>query len=144
MLLPDVNLLIYAHNEAAPRHAEALDWWNGCLRGPQAVGLAWVVMLGFVRITTHPKVFERPMTVDESLERIGEWLTLPHVQVLHPAERHFTGWAELLRGIGSAGNLTTDAHLAALAIERNCTLCSTDADFGRFPGLRWVNPLAGL
>ena len=142
MLLPDVNLLIYAHNEAAPQHAKALDWWNGCLRGPQAVGLAWVVMLGFVRITTHPRVFERPMTVDESLGRIGEWLTLPHVQVLHPADQHFHSWAELLRGIGSAGNLTTDAHLAALAIERKCTLCSTDADFGRFPGLRWVNPLA--
>ncbi len=106
------------------------------------MGLPWVVILGFVRITTHPKVFERPMTVDDALGRIAEWLTLPHVQVLHTAARHFDGWAELLRGLGTAGNLTTDAHLAALAIERNCTLCSTDADFGRFSGLRWVNPLA--
>ena len=141
MLLPDVNLLVYAHNEHAPQHAKARDWWNACLRGPQAVGLAWAVMRGFVRITTHPKVFERPMTVDEALGRIAEWLPLPHVQVLHPAERHFDGWMELLLGLGSAANLTTDAHLAALAIERNCTLCSTDADFARFPGLRWVNPL---
>ncbi|MEX1048999.1 MAG: type II toxin-antitoxin system VapC family toxin [Akkermansiaceae bacterium] len=142
MLLPDINLLVYAHNVRSPRHPQALEWWNGCLQGPQAVGLAWVVMLGFVRITTHPKVFERPMSVDESVGRVAEWLELPHVQVVHPAQRHFEGWAKLLRGIGSAGNLTTDAHLAALAIERKLMLCSTDADFARFPGLRWSNPLA--
>lgn len=74
---------------------------------------------------------------------LDEWLALPHVQVLHPGEHHFAGWAKLLHGIASAGNLTTDAHLAALAMERKCTLFSTDADFGRFPGLRRVNPLTG-
>lgn len=141
MILPDINLLIYAHNLRAPKHRKALAWWNRCLEEHEGVALAWVVIQGFVRITTHPKIFEHPMTVDEALGRVEEWLAQPQVQVIHPSPTHFQTWSSLLKDQGSAGNLTTDAHLAALAMERALVLHSTDADFSRFPGLKWKNPL---
>jgi toxin-antitoxin system PIN domain toxin len=141
MILPDINLLIYVHNLRALQHRKALAWWNRCLEGPEGVALAWVVIQGFVRIATHPRIFEHPMPVEEALGRVEEWLTLPHVQVIHPPPTHFKTWAGLLKQRGSAGNLTTDAHLAALAMDRALTLHSTDADFSRFPGLKWRNPL---
>jgi hypothetical protein len=142
MLLPDINLLLYAHNPHAAHHQKAFDWWNQCLAGNEGVALAWVVVLGFVRVATHPKVFERPMPVADATERVAEWLTLPHVHLVHPAQTHFQTWSSLLQQIGTAGNLTTDAHLAALAIERGLILQTTDADFARFRGLKWHNPLA--
>lgn len=141
MIFPDVNLLIYAHNRRAPQHQKALDWWNRCLAGHDGVALAWVVILGFVRITTHPKIFERPMSVDQALGRVEEWLTLPQVQLVHPAQTHFQTWSSMLKQLGSAGNLTTDSHLAALAMERGLVLHTTDADFSRFPRLKWRNPI---
>jgi hypothetical protein len=124
-------------------HAKARQWWDRCLQGPEGVALAWVVVLGFVRIATNPRVFQRPMTVEDAVERVEEWLSLPHVQWVHPTRTHFQTWSTLLRSIGSAGNLTTDAHLAALAVERGLILQTTDADFARFPGLKWNNPLKG-
>ena len=141
MILPDINLLVYAHNVSAMHHQKALRWWNGCLQGHESVVLAWAVVLGFVRVVTHPKVFERPMSVEGALDRVEEWLGLPHVHLLHPTENHFTTWSSLLKRVGTAGDLTTDAHLAALAIERGLILHTTDADFARFPGLKWKNPL---
>ena len=141
MLLPDINLLIYAHNLRATHHQKALEWWNRCLQGAEGVALAWAVVLGFVRIATHPKVFERPMTVEEALGRVEEWLSLPHVHMIDPAQNHFQVWSSLLTHIGTAANMTTDAHLAALAIERGLILHTTDTDFARFPGLKWKNPL---
>lgn len=144
MILPDVNLLVYAHNLRAPQHQKALDWWNRCLEGHDGVALAWVVVLGFVRITTHPKIFERPLPVAEALARVEEWLTLPQVHLIHPPHTHFQTWSSLLKPLGSAGNLTTDSHLAALALERGLILHTTDADFSRFPGLKWKNPLTEI
>ena len=141
MILPDINLLLYAHNPRAKNHKKAFQWWRQCLQGHEGVALAWVVILGFVRITTHPKVFERPMTVEAAVGRVEEWLSLPHVHLVHPAQTHFQNWTALLKQIGTAGNLTTDAHLAALAIERGLILQTTDADFARFAGLKWNNPL---
>lgn len=141
MILPDINLLVYAHNIRSPRHHESLRWWNQCLQGNDGVALAWAVVLGFVRVTTHPKVFERPMTVAEATGRVKEWLALPHIHIVHPADTHVETWAALLERLGTAGNLTTDAHLAALAIERGWILHTTDADFARFPGLKRHNPL---
>jgi toxin-antitoxin system PIN domain toxin len=141
MILPDINLLVYAHNLRSPKHAKALAWWERCLRGNDGVALPWVVIQGFVRITTHPKIFEHPMTVEDSLGRVEEWLALPHFQIIHPPQDHFKTWATLLGNLGTAGNLTTDAHLAALSINRGLILHSTDADFARFPGLKWHNPL---
>jgi toxin-antitoxin system PIN domain toxin len=141
MILPDVNLLVYAHNVRDPRHPKALAWWSECLSGQEGVALAWAVIHGFVRVTTHPRVFERPLTVEESLSRVEEWMTLPHVHLVEPPRGHFQTWAALLRELGTAGNLSTDAHLAALAMERGLILHTTDADFSRFPGLKWRNPL---
>jgi hypothetical protein len=141
MILPDVNLLVYAHNVRDPRHSKALAWWSECLSGHSSVALAWAVIMGFVRITTHPKVFERPLIVDVALNWVEEWLTLPHVHLINPPQTHFRTWASLLKQVGTAGNLSTDAHLAALAIERGLTLHTSDADFSRFTGLKWINPL---
>lgn len=142
MTLPDVNLLVYAHNLRAPRHDDALAWWNRCLQGSEGVALAWAVVLGFVRIVTHPRIFPRPMSSEDALGRVEEWLALPHIHLIQPSPKHFIIWSSLLRHVGTAGNLTTDAHLAALAIERGLILQTTDADFARFPGLKWNNPLA--
>lgn len=141
MILPDVNLLIYAHNVRAAHHARAKAWWNRCLCGPDGIALAWVVLLGFVRITTHPRVFSNPLPVEAALDRIEEWLSLSHVRLIHPSQTHFQNWSSLLKQIGTAANLTTDAHLAALAIERGLILYTNDADFSRFPGLKMRNPL---
>ena len=143
MILPDINLLLYAHNPRTTNHKRAFHWWNQCLQGHEGVALAWVVVLGFVRITTHPKVFERPMAVEAAVGRVEEWLSLPHIHLVHPPQTHFQTWSALLKQIGTAGNLTTDAHLAALAIERGLILQTTDADFARFAGLKWNNPLKG-
>jgi toxin-antitoxin system PIN domain toxin len=142
MILPDINLLVYAHNLRAAKHDAALGWWNSCLGGRDSVALAWVVIQGFVRITTHPKIFENPLPVEDALERVEEWLSLPQVEIVHPPATHFESFSTLLKALGSAGNLTTDAHLAALAIDRGLVLHTTDADFSRFSGLKWRNPLA--
>lgn len=141
MILPDVNLLIYAHNALDPNHDAARRWWDGRLAGPEGVGLAWIVLLAFIRLSTHPRVFVSPFRPDEALARVEEWLGLPHVTILQPKESHFRRLNTLLQQAGTAGNLTTDAHLAALAIEHDIVLCTTDADFARFPGLKWQNPL---
>lgn len=141
MILPDINLLVYAHNLRVPQHPKALAWWEQCLQGQQGVALPWVVIQGFVRITTHPKIFHHPLPVTDALARVEEWLSLPQIQIVHPPHTHFQTWSPLLQQLGSAGNLTTDSHLAALAIERGFTLHTTDADFSRFPGLKWINPL---
>lgn len=141
MILPDINLLVHAHNLGSPAHEKARAWWQQILDGAEGVALPWVVIQGFVRITTHPKIFPNPLPVADALQRVESWLSLPHVSIVHPPEHHFTTWARLLGQLGIAGNLTTDAHLAALAIDRGLVLHSSDADFARFPGLKWVNPL---
>lgn len=140
MILPDINVLVHAHNSDSPVHERARLWWDACLGGTEGVGLAWVTLLGFVRITTHGRILLRPLTVREVFARIESWLALPHVHIPHPSERHFSGLREALEHLGTAGNLTTDAHLATLAIERGYVLYSTDTDFARFPRLRWVDP----
>ena len=141
MILPDINLLVHAHNLTSPRHEAARDWWDAALAGSEGIGLAWVTILGFIRITTHRGILNHPMSPTDATSRIEEWLTLPHVHIPLPARDHFSRLRAALEHLGTAGNLTTDAHLATLAMERGYTLHSTDADFARFPGLKWVNPL---
>ncbi len=143
MILPDVSVLIHAHNVASPLHDVAREWWDERLAGPRGVGLAWVVILGFVRITTHTRVLDRPLHVDDVMGRVASWLAQPHVHIPHPSDRHFDRVRGYLEHLGVAGNMTTDAHLAALAHDRGYLLVTTDADFARFPGLRWENPFAG-
>jgi uncharacterized protein len=140
MILPDVNVLVHAHNSDSAVHEAARDWWDHCLSGSEGIGLAWAALLGFVRLTTNRKIVTRPFTVPEVTARIHGWLELPHVHIAQPSDAHFTRLRAVLERLGAAGNLTTDAHLAVLAMERGYVLYSTDADFARFTGLRWVNP----
>lgn len=141
MKLPDLNLLIYAVDRVSASHESASSWWNGLLSGNETVGLTWSVLLGFVRLTTNPRVFRHPMSTDEALEYVERWLAHPLTTVLEPTGRHVRLLRDLLAQTGPAGNLVPDAHLAALAIEHGAVLCSADHDFGRFPGLKWMDPL---
>lgn len=141
MILPDVNILIHAHDETSKHHGAARQWWEDQLNGTQMIGLSWVVVLGFIRLLTNPRIYQNPYSPQEILAVVGTWLEQPHVKIVHPSEHHFALLAKLIETIGAAGNLTTDAHLAALAIERGLILQTTDADFTRFPGLKWKNPL---
>jgi len=140
MILPDVNVLVHAHNVDSSVHQKARAWWDACLAGTEGIGLAWAAMLGFLRITTNRRVVARPLSVREVMSRLETWLTLPHVHIAQPSDSHFASLRAALERLGTAGNLTTDAHLAVLAIERGYVLYSTDADFARFSELRWVNP----
>ncbi len=140
-MLPDVNILIYAYDESSKQHAQAKEWWKNQLNGTQMVGLSWVVLLGFIRIMTHPRIYENPYSPPEILKIIGSWLDQPHVKIILPSDQHFARLSELLIRVGTAGNLMTDAHLAALAMERGLILQTTDADFARFPNVKWKNPL---
>jgi uncharacterized protein len=142
VILPDVNLLVHAYNRESPAHAAACAWWETCLNGTRPVGLAWAVVLGFIRIATHRQILSNPMPVPTACSHARAWMSQPYVTVVDPGARHAAIVFGLLESIGTAGNLTTDAHLAALAIEHQAELHSTDADFSRFPGLRWINPLS--
>ena len=143
MILPDVNLLLHAYNSESPVHPAARAWWEDLLNGTESVGLPWATLLGFIRIATHRHILTRPMPVAMACGHARVWLARPNVMVLEPGARHAEILFGLLESLGTAGNLTTDAHLAALAIEHQAEIHSTDADFARFQGLRWVNPLAG-
>jgi toxin-antitoxin system PIN domain toxin len=141
VILVDANLLIYAVDADSPHHAKARHWLEGTLSGTTRVGLTWNVLLAFVRLTTHPSVMRRPLAVERALGYIDEWLAQPFVETVVPGEQHWPLLRTLLVVTGSAGNLTSDAHLAAIALENGAEICSTDRDFGRFPGLRHINPL---
>jgi hypothetical protein len=141
VILPDINLLVFAHNGAAPLHHAAREWWEDLLTREQPVGLPWAVTLGFVRLVTHPSVLTVPLAPAAALDRVEAWFAQPSVQPLDPGPRHLSILRALLDTTKVAGRLTTDSHLAALAIEYQCELHSNDNDFERFPGLRWRNPL---
>lgn len=142
MIVPDVNLILYAEIEAFSEHARARRWWERVLGGDVEVGLAAPTLFGFLRLATSRRVFERPLGVGDAARRVESWLTRPQARFLLPGPRHLEIAFGLLRRIGAAGNLTTDAQLAALAIEYQGEVHSNDGDFARFPSLRWVNPLA--
>jgi len=142
MILPDVNLLLHAYNSDSSRHLAARRWWEGLLNGTRPVGLSWATVLGFIRIATHRQILTSPLPVAAACAHARAWLAQPYVAIIDPGARHAEILFGLLESLGTAGNLTTDAHLAALAIEHQAELHSTDADFSRFQGLRWINPLA--
>jgi hypothetical protein len=142
MKLVDLNLLLYAVNRDSARHQRAKAWLERVLGGEESIALPWVVLLGFLRLATSPHIFTRPISVDQAMAVVDGWLDQPPVVALNPGEEHWRIMRDLLGDAGSAGNLTTDAHLAALAIENGAELCSTDGDFARFAQLRWINPIA--
>jgi hypothetical protein len=142
MTLVDANLLIYAVNQDAPLHRSAKGWLEAAISGTETIALSWNVLLAFLRLTTRAGLFRNPMPLDTALDLVDSWLDQPSVTVLEPGPQHIRVLRDLLLPIGTGGNLTSDAHLAALAIEHGAELCSLDADFARFPGLKWRNPLA--
>ncbi len=140
MQIVDANVLLYAVNGAAPHHDAARGWLDRALAGPQAVGFPWVVVLAFLRISTRAGLFPRPLAVPDAVAVVEAWLSQPAAVLVHPTARHLSVLHGLLAPVGSAGNLVTDAHLAALAAEHAAELVSYDTDFARFPGLRWQAP----
>lgn len=141
MILVDANLLLYAINSDLPPHPQARYWWETTLSGTESVGIPWVVILAFLRLTTSSRVFESPLNPEQALGYIDEWLEQPMTEALRPGPNHWIILRNLLEGTGTAGNLTTDAHIAALALENGYTVYSADNDFQRFAGVKHVNPL---
>ena len=142
MIVPDVNLLLYAEINAYPLHEAARGWWEDALNGRQPVGLAQVCLFGFLRISTNRRVFTTPLAVEDAILRVQRWLEREPVTLLHAGSRHLETAFRLLEQLGTGGNLTTDVQIAAHAVENNGEVHSNDRDFGRFGGVRWVNPLA--
>jgi toxin-antitoxin system PIN domain toxin len=136
----DLNVLIYATDETATHHAVAKAWLDRTMSSTETVGIATLIAIGFVRLTTNPRVMESPLDVATSVGVVRGWYRRPNVTAPAPTPRHYQLLDELLAPIGTAGNLVSDAHLAALAIEHGAELCSFDRDFGRFSGVRWVEP----
>ena len=141
MIVPDVNLLLYAYNDGAPHHDSARRWWEDMLNGTERVGIPWVVSIGFVRLVTHPRVRVRPIDPTEAVDYVRGWFRLPHVTPVNPGVDHLGHFRRNLAAAGVGANLVTDAHVAALAMEYQAEVHSNDTDFSRFPGLRWRNPL---
>lgn len=141
MILIDANLLIYAHVESFPQHLRARAWLDERLNGPAPVGLPWTSLLAFLRVSTNPRVFEKPASITDAWRQVQDWLGCERGWIPQATERHSEILGGLLAASGVQANLVQDAHLAALAIEHGLILCSSDGDFARFPGLRWENPL---
>lgn len=141
MILVDANILLYAEDQLSPHHDQARMWWDATLSGASPVCLCWTVLAAFIRIGTNPRVFEQPLSLEQATSRVQGWLDQPCTRMVTPTERHWEVFQEMLRNGQAVANLVTDAHLAALAVEHGCELISTDADFSRFRGVRWRNPL---
>ncbi len=142
MIVLDANLLIYAVNQDAPVYRQAKSWLESVLSGRDTVGFSWNVLLAFLRLTTRHGLFRHPLPPETALDLMADWLDQPSAMVVHPGPRHLRILRELLLPMGTGGNLTSDVHLAALAIEHGAELCSSDTDFASFRGLKWRNPLA--
>lgn len=140
MVVVDANVLLYAVNAESALHTSSRAWLDSALRGSETVGFAWLALLAFVRIGTNADIFAHPLTVDEAFDQVSLWVSSPSAVVVEPTPRHVQLMRDLLASTGAGGNLTSDAHLAALAIEHKATLVSFDRDFARFEGLRTALP----
>jgi toxin-antitoxin system PIN domain toxin len=138
--LVDANVLVNAVNEASPQHAATVAWLDAELGSGETVGLDWTVLLAFVRLVTHRAIFERPLTVEQALAQVESWLAAPRARLVSPDPSHFARLRELLSEAGTGGNLTNDAHLAAIALEFDAVVVTFDADFARFRGVKWFSP----
>lgn len=142
MIVPDLNVILHAYNKSSGLHLPARTWWEAALSGDEPVGFAWVTLLGFLRIATRAQAMDNPISVRAATKTITSWLQSGNARILHPGERHMEILFEFLHDAGVAGNLTTDAHLAAIAREHRARIATTDSDFARFAGVAWFNPLA--
>ena len=142
MKLVDANILLYAVNRDAVHHERSRRWIDGALSGEDTVAFAWIALLAFVRLSTKVGLFPAPLTVDQAMDRVDAWVGAGPAVVVEPSAQHGTIVRGLLRSVGVGGNLVSDAHLAALAIEHRCGILSFDNDFARFPGVSWDVPPA--
>jgi toxin-antitoxin system PIN domain toxin len=141
LILVDANILLYAHDSASPHHNSARKWLESAFSGFEPVGIGWITILAFLRISTTRGILRNPFSPSEAVIIVSEWLDRPVVALLHPGERHWEILRKLIVEGQAPGPLVMDAHEAALAIEHGATLCTADRDFTRFPGLRTLNPL---
>jgi toxin-antitoxin system PIN domain toxin len=143
VIIPDVNLLVYAYSKRSPWHETASRWWTTALNGTEGIGIATAVALGFVRLMSNAKVVDKPVRPEVLLRTVESWLDLPRVRLIGPGFRHFEAMAELFAQSSAQFDLSTDIHIAALAMEYGAVVHSNDGDLGRFPSVRVLNPLAG-
>jgi hypothetical protein len=141
MNLVDANLLLYAEDSLSEHHGAARDWWDGQLSSAEPLALCWPVLTAFIRIGTNARLHQRPLSLKEAMAEVQSWLDQPCVRLVTPTDQHWAIFQQMLRVSHATANLVSDAHLAALAVEHNCVLHSTDMDFARFRGLKWTNPL---
>jgi toxin-antitoxin system PIN domain toxin len=141
MILVDANLLLYAEDSASEHHVVARQWWDAQLSWTEPVLLCWPVLKAYIRIGTNPRILRRPLTIQEACERVRSWLDQPCVRLIGPTDQHWLFFERMLKEGKAPANLVSDAHLAALTLEHNCVLQTTDRDFARFPGLKWENPI---
>ncbi len=141
MIIPDVNMLIYAYDADASEHVMAKRWLDGLLDGPESVGLPWAVIIGFVRVLTNPSAMTKPVSTRDAVGYVREWLNFPHISILSPGPNHLDYVENNLDEAGAGGNLVSDSHIAAIAMEHGAVVHTNDRDFARFPGLLWHNPL---
>ena len=141
MIVPDLNLLLYAHRIQDPNHIAARHWWQELVGGSEEIRIPWVVAIGFIRLTTHPNSAYDPLPIDVAVQRVSDWLRIPHIEPIEPGTGHLRHLSRNLDATGVGGNLVTDAHIAAIALENDAEVHTNDFGFRRFPGLRWHNPL---
>jgi hypothetical protein len=139
----DLNVLVYATDAASAHHPTAKPWLDAAISSSETIGIPTLVAVGYLRITTNPRVMNAPLDADRAMQILSGWFSRPNVTSPAPTDRHYALMSQILAKVGTAGNLVTDAHLAALSIEHGAELCSYDHDFGRFAGVVWVNPLDG-
>jgi uncharacterized protein len=141
MIIVDTNILLYAAHSDSEFHPKAKAWVEAVMQGSETVAFSWTVVLAFIRLSTNRRIFQNPLSPEQAVELVEDWLGQPHCMILEPGPRHLILVRDLLSQVGFGGDLVPDAHLAALAIENRGEVCSFDGDFNLFPGVRWRNPL---
>ena len=139
----DANILLHAVNRASRQHQPCLEWLTQALNGNSPVAFTWLALTAFIRISTRAGILDSPLKISEAFDCVEDWLNQPPSRILFPGPRHLAAYRLLAEKVGIAGNLTMDAHLAAIALDHEAELISCDADFARFPGLKWFNPATG-
>jgi toxin-antitoxin system PIN domain toxin len=141
MIVVDITVLLAAVNSRAPMHKAARQWWEDQLNGESTIGLSWLVILGFIRLTTNGKIMPEPLLLADAIAMVDEWLRRPNVKTVAVTPQHWNILQNMLHAVGHGAALTMDAHLACLAIEHDAEIVTVDEDFSHFPGLKWRNPL---
>ncbi len=141
MIIPDINLLLYAYNEESPFHDAARQWWENTINGSEPVGIPWVVSTGFIRLMANPNTMASPVSTAEAAGNVEEWFQHEHVVPINPGDGHIRHLRQNLQVAGGGGSLVVDAHIAAIAMERQAEVHTNDSDFDRFSGLKRRNPL---